>query len=73
MLIVNDEVAPYAHEAAALMRAAGIRVEVNGGASIPKLVRNAQKAKTPVVCVIGKQVRARRRAGAGWGGLGMDG
>jgi threonyl-tRNA synthetase len=58
--MVNDEVAPYANEVASEMRKHGIRVEVNGGASIPKLVRNATKSKTPVVCVVGKQeVEAR--------------
>lgn len=55
LLTVNDEVAPYAHEAAAEMRRHGIRAEVNGGASLPKLIRNATKAKTPVSCVVGKQ------------------
>ncbi len=30
-------------------------MQVEGGASIPKLVRNAQKAKTPVMCVVGQQ------------------
>lgn len=47
--------APYANEVAAEMRKAGVRVQVDGGASIPKLVRNAQKAKTPVMCVVGQQ------------------
>eukprot|EP00195_Chlamydomonas_chlamydogama_P015299 CAMPEP_0202893366 /NCGR_PEP_ID=MMETSP1392-20130828/2946_1 /ASSEMBLY_ACC=CAM_ASM_000868 /TAXON_ID=225041 /ORGANISM="Chlamydomonas chlamydogama, Strain SAG 11-48b" /LENGTH=674 /DNA_ID=CAMNT_0049577671 /DNA_START=104 /DNA_END=2128 /DNA_ORIENTATION=- len=55
LLTLNDEVAPYAKAVAETMTRAGIRAEVNGGASIPKLIRNAQKAKTPVVCVVGKQ------------------
>ncbi|GFH10573.1 AA_TRNA_LIGASE_II domain-containing protein [Haematococcus lacustris] len=37
------------------MRRFGIRAEINGGASISKLVRTATKAKTPVTCIIGKQ------------------
>ena len=55
LLTVNDAMAPYANEVAAEMRRAGVRVKVDGGASIPKLVRNAQKAKTPVMCVVGQQ------------------
>jgi threonyl-tRNA synthetase len=54
LLTVNDEVASYAHEVAAEMKKAGIRAEVLGGASISKLVRNAQTAKIPVACVVGK-------------------
>ena len=50
---------PYANSVAVQMRAAGIRVEVMGHASISKLVRNAQKAKTPMMCVVGaKEVEA---------------
>jgi threonyl-tRNA synthetase len=56
LLTVNDDCAAYASEVAAEMRRHGIRAEVNGGASIAKLVRNATKAKTPVTCVVGKQV-----------------
>lgn len=35
------------------MRAAGVRVEVMERASIAKMVRTAEKAKTPVMCVVG--------------------
>lgn len=31
--------------------------QVDGGASLAKLIRNSTKAKTPVTCVVGKQVR----------------
>ncbi len=55
LLTVNDECAPYAHEVAAELRRHGVRAEVNGNASMAKLVRNATKAKTPVTCVVGKQ------------------
>eukprot|EP00798_Chlamydomonas_sp_ICE-L_P007424 gene7424-557_t len=55
MLPINDEVMPYCQEVLATLRAAGIRAEILGGASLPKLVRNAQKAKIPVVCIVGKQ------------------
>ncbi|MEW5304784.1 MAG: hypothetical protein WDW36_007371 [Sanguina aurantia] len=53
LLTVNDDVLPYATKIAAQMKKAGIRVEINGGASIPKLIRNSQKAKTPLTCVVG--------------------
>ncbi|KAJ9508569.1 hypothetical protein QJQ45_012125 [Haematococcus lacustris] len=55
LLTVNDEVLPYASKVLAEMRRFGIRAEINGGASISKLVRTATKAKTPVTCIIGKQ------------------
>ncbi|KAG2486564.1 hypothetical protein HYH03_014734 [Edaphochlamys debaryana] len=53
LLTVNDNVVPYAQEVAAAMRKAGVRVAVEGQASIAKLIRNAEKAKTPVICVVG--------------------
>eukprot|EP00983_Pelagomonas_calceolata_P024106 758014-Pelagomonas_calceolata.AAC.1 len=58
LLTINDEVAPYAHEVAASMKKQGIRAKVEGGASISKLVRNATTAKTPVICIIGRQASA---------------
>ncbi|GLI63699.1 hypothetical protein VaNZ11_006748, partial [Volvox africanus] len=53
LLTVNDMVAEYARDIAAQMKRAGIRAEVLGEASIGKLIRNAEKAKTPVICVVG--------------------
>ncbi|GFR51964.1 hypothetical protein Agub_g14487 [Astrephomene gubernaculifera] len=53
LLPVNDSVAEYAQRVAADMRRSGIRAEVTGQASIGKLIRNAEKAKTPVICVVG--------------------
>lgn len=47
LLTVNDTVLPYAQEVAARMRKAGIRVEVNGQASIPKLIRCAPALPPP--------------------------
>ncbi|PNW77087.1 hypothetical protein CHLRE_10g421600v5 [Chlamydomonas reinhardtii] len=55
LLTVNDNLAEYAHGVAAQMRKAGVRVEVVGQASIAKLIRNAEKAKTPVICVVGNK------------------
>lgn len=35
------------------MRKAGVRVEVMERASIPKMIRTSEKAKTPVMAVVG--------------------
>jgi hypothetical protein len=52
LLTVNDVVAPYAEEVAARMRKAGIRVEVNGQATINKLIRWGRgDGGTPGWCV----------------------
>lgn len=40
-------------QVAAKMRAAGVRVEVLERASIAKMIRNAERAKTPVMAVVG--------------------
>ena len=53
LLPVNEDVGPYAQEAAARLRAAGARVEVMERASIAKMIRTAEKAKTPVMAVVG--------------------
>ncbi|WIA09816.1 hypothetical protein OEZ85_009191 [Tetradesmus obliquus] len=53
LLPVNDAVVPYVQEVAAKMRAAGVRVEVLERASIAKMIRNAERAKTPVMAVVG--------------------
>ncbi|KAG2446313.1 hypothetical protein HXX76_000901 [Chlamydomonas incerta] len=55
LLTVNDGLAEYANGVAAAMRKAGVRCEVVGQASIAKLIRNAEKAKTPVICVVGNK------------------
>ncbi|KAL6773968.1 TST2 [Auxenochlorella protothecoides x Auxenochlorella symbiontica] len=53
LLPTSDAVRPYMEEVASAMRAHNIRVEVAGGMSMGKLVRNAEKAKVPVMCVVG--------------------
>lgn len=53
LLAVTDAVDPYVKEVAAKLRAKGIRVETVGGMSIGKAIRNAEKAKIPVMCVVG--------------------
>ncbi len=35
------------------MRDKGIRVELTGGMSIGKAIRNAEKAKMPIMCIVG--------------------
>ena len=46
---------PYVEDVAKKMREDGIRVETVGGMSIGKAIRNAEKAKVPVMCVIGER------------------
>ena len=60
LLPVSDELAPYAAEAAAALRAAGLRVEVMSRMSIAKMIRTAEKAKTPIMAVIGAREAAAR-------------
>ncbi len=52
---MNDAVLPYVQETAQQMRASGIRVEVMERASIAKLIRNAERAKTPVMAIVGQK------------------
>jgi threonyl-tRNA synthetase len=40
-------------QTAAALKAKGVRVEVMERASIAKMIRNAEKAKTPVMAVVG--------------------
>jgi threonyl-tRNA synthetase len=78
LLPVNDAVLPYAQEAAARLRAAGARVEVMERASIAKMIRTAERAKTPVMAVVGaKEAESRSLAlrlygGADLGSLPLD-
>eukprot|EP00878_Enallax_costatus_P036766 GHUV01041320.1.p1 GENE.GHUV01041320.1~~GHUV01041320.1.p1 ORF type:complete len:573 (+),score=139.07 GHUV01041320.1:82-1800(+) len=53
LLPVNEAVLPYVQEVDARMRKAGVRAEVMERASIAKMIRTAEKAKTPVMCVVG--------------------
>ena len=52
---MTDAVDDYVQETAAKMRAAGVRVDVTSNERLAKLVRNAEKAKIPVMCVVGEQ------------------
>ena len=53
LLAVTDAVLPYVTEVADKMRKNGIRVEITSGMSIGKAIRNSEKAKMPVMCVVG--------------------
>jgi threonyl-tRNA synthetase len=55
LLPVTDAVTPYVEETVARMKAAGIRVDVTSKERLAKLVRNAEKQKVPVMCVVGEQ------------------
>ncbi len=55
LLAVTDAVMPYVEEVAKQMREDGIRVETVGGMSMGKAIRNAEKAKIPVMCIIGER------------------
>ena len=60
ILPVSDAQLPFAKKVEGMMRDAGIRVEVDtSGERLPKQIRNAEKAKIPVMAIIGaKEVDA---------------
>jgi threonyl-tRNA synthetase len=73
ILPVSDEFVGYAEEAAAAMRAQGLRVEVMGRASIAKMIRTAEQAKTPIMAVVGgREVESRSLAVRLYGGGGAQ-
>ncbi|NJN76328.1 MAG: threonine--tRNA ligase [Synechococcaceae cyanobacterium RL_1_2] len=54
ILAVSPEFADYAHQAATHMQSQGIRAEVDrSGDRLGKMIRNAEKAKVPVMIVVG--------------------
>ncbi|NET77370.1 MULTISPECIES: threonine--tRNA ligase [Okeania] len=54
LLPVNSEFLPFAQEVTAQMRKVGIRAEVDiSNERLGKLIRNAEKAKIPVMAVVG--------------------
>jgi threonyl-tRNA synthetase len=61
LLAVSDEFLPFAREVVVKMQAIGIRASVDeGGDRLGKSIRNAEKAKIPVMGVIGaKEVEAQ--------------
>ncbi|MBE9028890.1 threonine--tRNA ligase [filamentous cyanobacterium LEGE 11480] len=79
LLPVGVDFIDYAKDAVAKMQALGIRAEVDlGGDRLGKLIRNAEKAKIPVMAVVGaKEVEAnslsvRTRAEGELGALPLD-
>jgi threonyl-tRNA synthetase len=79
LLAVSDEFLPFAREVVAKMQAIGIRAAVDeGGDRLGKSIRNAEKAKIPVMGVIGaKEVEAqaisvRTRASGELGSMAVD-
>lgn len=55
LIAVTDAVMPYVQEVASEMRSNGLRVETIGGMSIGKAIRNAEKSKVPVMCIVGER------------------
>ena len=55
---MTDEVSDYTEGVAAKLREAGCRVEICTGQRLAKLVRTAEKAKIPVMAVVGRDEAA---------------
>lgn len=55
LIAVTDAVMPYVNDVAEEMRAYGLRVETIGGMPIGKSIRNAEKSKVPVMCIVGER------------------
>jgi len=79
LLPVSDAQLDFAKDVAAKMRAIGIRAEVDtSGERLPKLIRNAEKQKIPVMIVVGaKEVETntlsiRTRTSGELGAIGVD-
>ena len=54
LLPVTDTVSDFTESVAKKLRDAGVRVEICTGERLNKLVRNAEKAKIPIMAVVGK-------------------
>ncbi|PSB39941.1 threonine--tRNA ligase [filamentous cyanobacterium Phorm 46] len=78
LLPVSEEFLPFAKEVEARMKALNIRAEVESSERLGKLIRNAEKDKIPVMCVVGaKEVEAnslniRTRAAGELGSISLD-
>ncbi|MEG4318542.1 MULTISPECIES: threonine--tRNA ligase [unclassified Microcoleus] len=78
LLPVSEEFLPFAKEVEARMKALNIRAEVESSERLGKLIRNAEKDKIPVMCVVGaKEVEAnslniRTRASGELGSISVD-
>ena len=78
LLPVSEDFLPFAKEVEARMKALNIRAEVESSERLGKLIRNAEKDKIPVMCVVGaKEVEAnslniRTRASGELGAISVD-
>ncbi len=78
LLPVSEEFLPFAKEVEARMKALNIRAEVESSERLGKLIRNAEKDKIPVMCVVGaKEIEAnslniRTRASGELGSISVD-
>jgi threonyl-tRNA synthetase len=60
ILPVTDNELQYCNEVASELKSKGIRAEVCHGERLPKLIRNAETKKVPLMAVVGpKEVQAR--------------
>ncbi|KAF3779148.1 Threonine--tRNA ligase [Nymphaea thermarum] len=68
----------YCKEVTARLKAQGIRAELCHGERLPKLIRNAEKQKVPVMAVVGpkevqtQSVTVRSRSGGEHGTMSVD-
>lgn len=79
LLPVTDAQRAYANAAVTALRRAGVRAEVDkGGDRLAKMIRNAETARTPIICVIGERevegntLAVRSRRGGDLGSVGVD-
>jgi threonyl-tRNA synthetase len=78
LLCVAPPFLDYTNRVADRLRGEGVRVEVVAGERVPKMVRAAEKAKTPVMAVVGEReadsntLAVRTYADGDAGSLGVD-
>ncbi|KAJ0744491.1 putative threonine--tRNA ligase [Helianthus annuus] len=78
ILPVTDTQLEYCKDLTEKMKASGIRVELCTGERLPKLIRNAEKQKIPLMAVVGPKevetegVTVRSRFGGELGTMGVD-
>jgi len=53
IVIVNDSVREYANSCLEMFKSYGLRVDIAGGESLGKLIRNAEVQKIPLIMVVG--------------------
>jgi threonyl-tRNA synthetase len=55
ILPITDDMLPFCRELLKDLKAKGVRAEISSGERLAKLVRNAELAKVPVMCIVGKK------------------